>query len=774
MNLRTQILLAGALTLAIPAVGWHSVKQLDASLKETREDEQRLMVTNARLALAEATNLQTLLRSDREYIRVADLYAEFAAFPIFTDGYSDDWRNLQSPAITLRTAEHRQDSAPTASMEKVSVGLAQRNSRLYLFIDVTDDNVIYHKPTTPRTDLGEEELLSLSVDHVSADAIEIFIVNTDGVAEHIIFRTVAPGRVLGLDASSIDNTLIRDSSGGIQHSSTIGASLASYRGVWVANQHGFQLEMNIPLPAIGSTFGFAFVDVDQRDGLGNTWIGTLAPADMRRWQKHGASRSAGRLFYTSEIAASRLAPWVTSGVRARLFDRAGRLLADVNSLYDKSAEQDKLDPAGGSFFNAVLFRLFGYFVSTELRVMTNPWHLRNNLHLMPNQLTGLSVLGPQTLRYITEDNDKVLGTLMPIGGEQPVGFLLFESNEDVTTAYSSSRLARLFSLLTLVSLFAGCVLFAYASVLSIRIRRLSQQAQRAVADDGRVLGLPGSHARDEIGDLSRNLSALLTRSANYTQYLEALSSRLSHELRTPLSVVKTSIENMNRDNLDTETRTLLDRASTGADQLGVIIRALVESTRLEQTVQQSEMVALDMVAWLEGSIARYQQIYSTHRIISCGSLEQLLTPGEGADNATVVKTYQGGKNLSPITRHASPELLEQAFDKLVDNAISFATHDEVKLLMAIENSGAKKSILLAVANRGATLSEENLPLLFNPMYTERQASDGRSHLGLGLYIVGMIAEAHGGSALAMNHPPYVIVGMRLPLDQPDHRLNSSS
>jgi len=371
----------------------------------------------------------------------------------------------------------------------------------------------------------------------------------------------------------------------------------------------------------------------------------------------------------------------------------------------------------------------------------------------------------------------VLGTLLPIGGDKPNGFLLFESNEDLASAYAGSSLARLFSLLTLVSVLAGSVLLVYASLLSLRIRRLSTQAQLAVADDGRVTGLPGSQARDEIGDLSRNLSALLARSANYTQYLEALSSRLSHELRTPLSVVKTSIENMDRDRLDAETQVLVDRASGGADQLGAIIRALVESTRLEQTVQQAQLIPIDMREWIQGSLARYAQIYPECRFVAVGSLQEL---AEGVGNVeselgAMPQRSDAIEGLGPalvlqverlpnVTLQAAPELLQQAVDKLVDNAVSFSGDRVITLVLSRQQIGDRQHLFLAVANRGKQIDQPRLTRLFDPMYSERlDGASGQLHLGLGLYIVRMIGEAHEGSAIAMNQAPHVVVGMSLPI-----------
>lgn len=50
----------------------------------------------------------------------------------------------------------------------------------------------------------------------------------------------------------------------------------------------------------------------------------------------------------------------------------------------------------------------------------------------------------------------------------------------------------------MVSLLAGSGLLIFAFVLSSRIRKLSKETQLAIADNGRVKGLPGSVSADVI------------------------------------------------------------------------------------------------------------------------------------------------------------------------------------------------------------------------------------------------------------------------------------
>ncbi len=741
MKLRTQMLLAGALTLVVPIVGWHSIKQLYATLQQTRIDEQSIKVLNLRTAIDEATELDQLFVEGARAPTDDDWYAETSRYPIFVDGYADDWQNLTDEPLIYDDED---------SGNRLSVRLAHYERRLFIYAEITDDKVVYHEPPLIPVDPGEGEVPDAKSRLINGDALEILLGQSDKW-QHGLFRAIAPGPVSALRASPSVSANGR--------ARRLGQALPSWRGVWIKNSRGYQIEIELPLPAVGSTVGIAAVDVDLNGATRGVWLGSLSPNVMRAWHRRppDATRLAegglasATLFHASPLAHSRLASWVTPGIRARLYDRHGRLLADVNELYiDDDEDIPTSDSAATSgILDAVLFRLFAWFAAGELPLIADYDPASVPLHLSEDMRNNVDTDAP-TSRYVSDENDRVLGSLLAIGKGTPDGFLLYESNEEHASAYAGSQLARLFSLLLFVSLMTGAGLLIFATMLSLRIRRLSQQAERAVSDDGRVYGLPGSDARDEIGDLSRNLSSLLARSAAYTHYLEALSSRLSHELRTPLSVVKTSIENLDRTSLNQESQTLIDRASGGADQLGAIIRALVESTRLEQTVQRAEMSRVAMRDWVEGSLNRYRQIYPTTRFTAVASTNGL------SDASSHLP-------IPAVSITGSPELLQQALDKLIDNAVDFSTDGDIRIVLSLDGSDSEPQLTLAVANRGQNIDPVRLSQLFDPMYSERSSDASTMHLGLGLYIVRMIAEAHGGVPLAQNESPWVTIGMRLPV-----------
>ena len=120
---------------------------------------------------------------------------------------------------------------------------------------------------------------------------------------------------------------------------------------------------------------------------------------------------------------------------------------------------------------------------------------------------------------------------------------------------------------------------------------------------------------------------------------------------------------------------------------------------------------------------------------------------------------------APIRFHGAPELIAQALDKLFDNAKGFARDDGwIRIKLSREADGAE----IAVANSGPPLPAKMQERLFDSLVSMRDAGSLRAagevpHLGLGLYIVRLIAASHGGSASAENLPGEAGVEFRLKL-----------
>jgi dedicated sortase system histidine kinase len=334
----------------------------------------------------------------------------------------------------------------------------------------------------------------------------------------------------------------------------------------------------------------------------------------------------------------------------------------------------------------------------------------------------------------------IIAAAQPIWvGDEVKGAVIVEQTTNAVLTERNRAFARLFTIVLGALLVGSVALTLYASWLSARIRRLRDEAEAAIDAQGRVRGVvSSSRAGDEIGDLSRSFSSAIARLAQYASYQEAMASRLSHELRTPIAVVRSSLENLALQPRAEEAGVYIGRAQEGLDRLAHIITRMTEAARLESSLAGVERERFDLAQVVAGCVEGYRAAYPRQRI------ELRLPPG-------------------PIALEGAPELFAQMLDKLVANAVEFAkpgTAIEVSLEREIA------SVRLAVTNEGPPLPSAMEGGLFDSMVSVREApASGAPHLGLGLYIVRMIAEFHGGTASAANRADAegVTVSVVLPL-----------
>ena len=234
------------------------------------------------------------------------------------------------------------------------------------------------------------------------------------------------------------------------------------------------------------------------------------------------------------------------------------------------------------------------------------------------------------------------------------------------------------------------------------------------------------NAGDEIGDLSRSFASVLARLAEYADYQEKMASRLSHELRTPIAVVRSSLDNLKQTSLPDDARVYMVRAQEGLARLTTILTRMTEAARLEQSLSDVERERFDLGLVVAGCVDGYAQAYPA---------------------AVIAFTPPGSECIVD----GAPDLIAQMLDKLVANAVEFGRDGNkagaVEVGLARDGDDAR----LTVSNEGPPLPETLDGHLFDSMVSLRHGADeGEPHLGLGLYIVRLIAQFHGGSAHAAN------------------------
>jgi signal transduction histidine kinase len=323
-------------------------------------------------------------------------------------------------------------------------------------------------------------------------------------------------------------------------------------------------------------------------------------------------------------------------------------------------------------------------------------------------------------------------------GEQNLGALVVELAGEQLVEVREIALTKLLNLTLVATLFVIVVTIVFAARLSQRITRLSRAASTALTAEGRIEPhIPDTDARDELGALARSYDTLLGRLQEYTNYLQTLGTKLSHELRTPLTIVSSSLDNLSSEDMLPPSQSYVERARSGANRMHAILTALSEATRVEQIIEHTERVRFDVRELVQNMGQAYQQTFVGHRV-------ETQLPEE------------------PCLVEGSPDLIAQLLDKLMDNASDFTPQGGP---ISVALARGPRSCTLTVRNEGPLLPPLLDNRLFESLVTSRTSTNGKPHLGLGLYIVRLIADFHRGAVNATNLPDHtcVEVSLELPL-----------
>jgi len=285
-------------------------------------------------------------------------------------------------------------------------------------------------------------------------------------------------------------------------------------------------------------------------------------------------------------------------------------------------------------------------------------------------------------------------------------------------------LTRMLNFTLATSILAVGAMFAFAAWLAVRLARLRSASESALTRQGLVTRFPAAEARDELGDVARSFSTLLGRLNEYTSYLRTLAGKLAHEIRTPLTIVRSSLDNLEAEPVADSARTYLCRAREGSERLNGILLAMGAASRVEEAIGSAERVSFDLVPLLRSAVAAYRSAFAQ-------------------------RNFLAELPAAPVVLTGAPDLIVQMLDKLIDNAVDFSpagANIQVRL------HAAPAEAVIEVENPGPPLPARLEGRLFESLWQSRQDPDSRPHFGLGLYIVRLIAEFHGGEARAVNLP----------------------
>ncbi|WP_428609801.1 proteobacterial dedicated sortase system histidine kinase [Sedimenticola sp.] len=676
-SIRFKLLLVSLSLLAIPWAGYRYIQETERFLRQTQEST---LLSTAQAVAALLHNSPAIVNATQtaesnhpgeplQYVNQLD-------HPVQLDGYTEEWRpflgNLQ-----------RYPATDPWLFESI---LGEYGGYLYLLISVHDQQVLYHPPGSDRLDLG--------------DYIDITLTAPDGARKRYRIASTAPGWVTArtlTDRSGTPYPIGRED---------------RIQGEWQTSESGYTLELRIPRYLLGDHIAITVSDLDDAARpLSARLVSTTGdgpPTQLGRIVR--PDPAIGRLIGGMQHENARI--WVVNNQRLVLA-RRGRLQPPEAAIETEiPVPASPLQP----LLRLILDQPSEHFQDD----------LSRSARLQGREIDAALAGQPQSRRRSTPDGRAmILSAAWPIQSADGVaGAVLVEQTTNRILSLQNQALEQITGITLVLFLFVALAILGFASLLTGRIRRLSRRIETAVTPDGRIQGaLPADRSADEIGDLSRHFSSVLNRLAEYNRYLEAMASRLAHEFRTPLSIVKSSLENLQSDTVETDRQRYILRAQQGIERLGLILHRMREATRLEQQLIQTEREPFDLCVLLDQAV-------------------------EGYRSAFPQVAFELERCTGPQTINGAPDLISQALDKLISNAVDF--HQPESIIQLRLQKADARHIRLSVRNAGPPLPEGMQQELFASMVSIRGKSGSEPHLGLGLYLVRLICEFHAGHAEAQN------------------------
>ena len=672
MSMGTRMLLFSSLfLLALPWLGYRYIDEMKNFLLQGQEDAQLLAARAVAVVLNGRAELFHPVDEPADIaIEKSALYVYPLEDPVDVDGYSGDWGVLQQQAKIFGRESYIYDRTG-GSGHAVTFSLLLGEYRQNLYALVrVKDENIVYRNPKYRR-----------LDH--SDHVRLEILTPEGESKRIIFITEGQGQVSVYEMKPDWKT------------AETGRPLYAISGIWQERTDGYYLEMRIP----------------------GSWVGT---------QPH--------LMFSVANVDSTVERQVDSIVATLEKEHAGKL----NRLITRSPQLDRILQGLGSADAAICVvdryrRVRGVFGGE------NETTLCSQKDMVSAELVDIALKGSQSvLRYENIEGESVIVAAQPVyANDEVMGAVLVEKNSSHILGLQRESLQKIIIATFIVFLIAIAGLMLFAAWLAYRIRKLQREASHAIDADGRVISehiAADQYAADEIGQLSRDISSLLSRLKSYTGFLESVPRTLRHEILNPVNTISMSLQKLDASIVN---ESILHSARKAAQQLEMIVHSLTEAAHIEDALKQDEYERFDLAAMVNEYVNNSKLKHGVSRI-------EYLGPVSGV--------FINGSDLR----------IAQLLDKLKDNALDFSDDkSEVRFELKLRQGKVK----LSVSNKGPAIPDDVLDMLFSGMVSGRCGKDDKPHLGIGLYIANRIAQQHKSGLKISNlaHGEGVKVSLQLPI-----------
>lgn len=324
-------------------------------------------------------------------------------------------------------------------------------------------------------------------------------------------------------------------------------------------------------------------------------------------------------------------------------------------------------------------------------------------------------------------------------------------------------LNKLLTVIMLVTMFAFVILIWFMSRHFtgplVRIERVASKISHCEFDEKLTVD-----RQDELGSLctsinimSEQLSQMFERLNEANKHLKeviAYEKRLdrmrqsfiasaSHELKSPLSLLVMYCENLKNNLSDVDRDFYYEVIIEESNRLSQLVSKLLSVSSLENDLIQMKSRTFDFGALIQWVIKKHDVMFI-----------------KGNKQATI-------SIEKDLFVYGDPTYIEQVVNNLIDNAITYSKDAQIRLHVY----RSYNEVHFEIYNKSDVLDEHVLSSLFSSFYKVNENETHGNHIGLGLFIVKKIIEAHQGNCGAKMHLDEICFNFTL---RSTHETNSQS
>ncbi|MBQ4527114.1 MAG: HAMP domain-containing histidine kinase [Clostridia bacterium] len=357
----------------------------------------------------------------------------------------------------------------------------------------------------------------------------------------------------------------------------------------------------------------------------------------------------------------------------------------------------------------------------------------NHSHLKPYAEKAIISIGNKEKIHVSKLMNGLYGTETLTSVHKVYNYTYEKSCLIICTVCAPSIMSHFVGILSEVMLmelialaFTALFLFLFSKNITTPLKKINNAVGEFTKGNFDKRVEYSSH--NELGELADNINMMASSIQNLEKMRIGFVSDVSHELRTPMTTISGFVEGM------------LDGTIPDKDKQKYLGIVLTETKRLSRLVND----LLDVSRFDEG-----KQVLKKTDFDVCELAKIVILKFEREINAKKLDIVFESDNDETFV-NADKDNITRVLINLIHNAVKFSNKNGY-IKIRIYESNEKCNV--EIENSGSGISEEKLDFIWERFYkTDDSRSSDKSGVGLGLYIVKRIIDAHNEKIKVISIP----------------------